>query len=151
MGKHFDIHGGGIDLIFPHHENEISQSCCFHKNDKMANFFIHNGILNIEGKKMSKSLGNILKIKELLNKWPSEVIRFNMLRTHYRQPIDWTETSLKESWLILNKWYDVTEDQKIFDENNIPYEFIESLCDNNATIYHPRSALSFIRRETMMT
>ena len=79
---------------------------------------------------MSKSLGNILKIKELLNKWPSEVIRFNMLRTHYRQPIDWTETSLKESWLILNKWYDVTEDKKIFDENNIPYEFIESLCDD---------------------
>ena len=69
FGSHFDIHGGGIDLIFPHHENEISQSCCFHKNDKMANFFIHNGILNIEGKKMSKSLGNILKIKELLNKW----------------------------------------------------------------------------------
>ena len=130
FGSHFDIHGGGIDLIFPHHENEISQSCCFHKNDKMANFFIHNGILNIEGKKMSKSLGNILKIKELLNKWPSEVIRFNMLRTHYRQPIDWTETSLKESWLILNKWYDVTEDKKIFDENNIPYEFIESLCDD---------------------
>jgi cysteinyl-tRNA synthetase len=130
FGSHFDIHGGGIDLIFPHHENEISQSCCFHKEDKMANFFIHNGILNVEGKKMSKSLGNIQKIKELLKKWPSEVIRLNMLRTHYRQPIDWTEVSLKESWLILNKWYDVIDDKEMLDENIIPAGFVESLYDD---------------------
>ena len=90
LGETFDIHGGGIDLVFPHHENEIAQTrCAFHAR-VMANFWMHNGFLQVEGEKMSKSLGNFVTIRELLADWPGEVLRFNMLRTHYRQPIDWT-------------------------------------------------------------
>ena len=105
LGEVFDIHGGGIDLQFPHHENEIAQSRCAHGTDVMANVWMHNGFLQVEGKKMSKSDGNFITINELLQKWPGEVLRFNMLRTHYRQPIDWTEKSVQESWDVLAGWY----------------------------------------------
>src|SRR6202161_4063332 len=87
LGEVFDIHGGGIDLVFPHHENEIAQSRCSFHTPLMANFWMHNGFLQVEGEKMSKSVGNFLTINELLNDWPGEVLRLNMLRTHYRQPI----------------------------------------------------------------
>ncbi len=103
LGEVFDIHGGGLDLIFPHHENEIAQSRCAHGTPTMANVWMHNGFLQVEGEKMSKSLGNFLTIRDLLNQRPSndkgwgEIVRFNMLKTHYRQPIDWTEASLLES------------------------------------------------------
>ena len=90
LGETFDIHGGGIDLVFPHHENEIAQSRCAFHTPVMANFWMHNGFLQVEGEKMSKSLGNFFTIRELLADWPGEVLRFDMLRTHYRQPIDWT-------------------------------------------------------------
>lgn len=105
LGEVFDIHGGGIDLQFPHHENEIAQSRCAHNTDVMANVWMHNGFLQVEGKKMSKSDGNFITINELLQKWPGEVLRFNMLRTQYRQPIDWTEKSVQESWDVLAGWY----------------------------------------------
>ncbi|ODN68829.1 cysteine--tRNA ligase [Methylobrevis pamukkalensis] len=101
----FDIHGGGIDLVFPHHENEIAQSCCAFGTDVMANVWMHNGFLQVEGEKMSKSLGNFLTIRQLLNDWPGEVLRFNMLRSHYRQPIDFTLKGLEESWKLLDDWY----------------------------------------------
>jgi cysteinyl-tRNA synthetase len=97
LGETFDIHGGGIDLIFPHHENEIAQSRCAHGTPLMARYWLHNGFLQVEGEKMSKSLGNFVTIRELLGDWPGEVIRFNMLRTHYRQPMDWTLKGLEES------------------------------------------------------
>ena len=105
LGERFDIHGGGIDLIFPHHENEIAQSCCAFDTDKMANYWMHNGFLQVEGQKMSKSLGNFITIHELLKDWPGEVLRFNMLRTHYRQPIDWTLKGLEESHRILTGFF----------------------------------------------
>lgn len=105
LGETFDIHGGGIDLVFPHHENEIAQSrCAFHK-PMMANFWMHNGFLQVEGEKMSKSLGNFITIRQVLKDWPGEVVRLNMLRTHYRQPIDWTVKGLEESWRALDDWY----------------------------------------------
>ncbi len=110
LGEVFDIHGGGLDLIFPHHENEIAQSRCAHGTAVMANFWMHNGFLQVEGEKMSKSLGNFFTIRELLDKWPGEVLRFNMLRTHYRQPIDWTVKGLEESWKTLDDWYWVVGD-----------------------------------------
>ena len=109
LGPVFDIHGGGLDLIFPHHENEIAQSRCAHGTPVMAQVWMHNGFLQVEGEKMSKSLGNFFTIRDLLADWPGEVLRFNMLRTHYRQPIDWTVAGLKESWKILERWYAVTE------------------------------------------
>jgi cysteinyl-tRNA synthetase len=97
LGNVFDIHGGGIDLVFPHHENEIAQSRCAHGTDRMANVWMHNGFLQVEGEKMSKSLGNFFSIRELLETdvfgnqaWHGRVLRFAMLSTHYRQPIDWT-------------------------------------------------------------
>ncbi|MCZ8181986.1 MAG: cysteine--tRNA ligase [Beijerinckiaceae bacterium] len=101
----FDVHGGGIDLVFPHHENEIAQSCCAFGSERMASIWMHNGFLQVEGQKMSKSLGNFRTIREVLDDWPGEVARFTMLRSHYRQPIDWTDSSLRESQAILDGWY----------------------------------------------
>jgi cysteinyl-tRNA synthetase len=110
LGEQFDIHGGGIDLVFPHHENELAQSCCaFHEN-RMANFWMHNGFLQVEGEKMSKSLGNFVTIRELLADWPGEVLRLNMLKTHYRSPIDWTLKGVEESKRVLDSWYDIVGD-----------------------------------------
>jgi cysteinyl-tRNA synthetase len=105
LGEVFDIHGGGIDLVFPHHENEIAQTRCAFGHHVMANVWMHNGFLQVEGQKMSKSLGNFLTINELLADWPGDVLRFNMLRTHYRQPIDWTLKSLEESWRTLEGFF----------------------------------------------
>jgi cysteinyl-tRNA synthetase len=97
LGEQFDIHGGGIDLVFPHHENELAQSCCAFHEERMANVWMHNGFLQVEGEKMSKSLGNFVTIRELLETdkfggadWDGSVLRFAMMATHYRQPIDWT-------------------------------------------------------------
>jgi cysteinyl-tRNA synthetase len=109
LGQTFDIHGGGIDLVFPHHENEIAQSECAHHGAPIANVWMHNGFLQVEGEKMSKSAGNFFTIHELLADWPGEVLRFNMLRSHYRQPLDFTLGGLKESWKLLERWYAVTE------------------------------------------
>jgi cysteinyl-tRNA synthetase len=102
LGETFDIHGGGIDLVFPHHENEIAQSRCSFHTPVMVNYWMHNGFLQVEGEKMSKSLGNFFTIRELLEDWPGEVLRFNMLKTHYRQPIDWTLKGVAESFNTLD-------------------------------------------------
>jgi cysteinyl-tRNA synthetase len=109
LGETFDIHGGGIDLVFPHHENEIAQSESSHGGHPFARVWMHNGFLQVEGEKMSKSLGNFFTIRDLLKDWPGEVLRFNMLRTHYRQPMDWTVQGLKESATTLERWYGVAE------------------------------------------
>src|SRR5260221_10332196 len=110
LGETFDIHGGGIDLVFPHHENEIAQSRCAFHSKLMADFWMHNGFLQVEGEKMSKSVGNFVTMRELLENWkgigwPGEALRFNMLRTHYRQPIDWTKSSLDDAHKTLWDWY----------------------------------------------
>jgi cysteinyl-tRNA synthetase len=112
LGEQFDIHGGGIDLVFPHHENELAQSCCAFHEDRMANVWMHNGFLQVEGDKMSKSLGNFVTIRDLLADWPGEVLRLNMLKTHYRSPIDWTSKGLEESAKTLDDWYEVASDIK---------------------------------------
>ena len=110
LGETFDIHGGGIDLVFPHHENEIAQSRCAFHTPVMAKFWMHNGFLQVEGEKMSKSLGNFVTIHELLQDWPGEVVRFTMLQTHYRQPMNWTLSGLRESQKSLDHWYKLTGD-----------------------------------------
>jgi cysteinyl-tRNA synthetase len=129
LGETFDIHGGGIDLVFPHHENEIAQSRCVFHTPVMANYWMHNGFLQVEGEKMSKSLGNFVTIHELLADWPGEVVRLNMLRTHYRQPIDWTVKGLEESWKILSSWTSFPEFVEKHDEAFAP-EVIDALCDD---------------------
>jgi cysteinyl-tRNA synthetase len=103
----FDIHGGGIDLVFPHHENEIAQSCCVLEAPLMARTWLHNGFLQVEGEKMSKSAGNFVTIHDLLEDWPGDVIRLAMLQTHYRQPINWTVKGLEEAEKTLTGWLDV--------------------------------------------
>ncbi len=104
LGTRFDIHGGGLDLIFPHHENEIAQSCCAFGTDSMAQIWMHNGFLQMEGEKMSKSLGNFATIRDVLRDWPADVARLTMLKTHYRQPIDWTVKALQETEKTLDSW-----------------------------------------------
>jgi len=110
----FDIHGGGVDLVFPHHENEIAQSCCAFDAPRMANVWMHNGFLMVEGEKMSKSLGNFITIRELLSSdkfggraWSGAVLRLAMLRTHYRQPIDWTVRALEECERAIQRFAEV--------------------------------------------
>jgi cysteinyl-tRNA synthetase len=110
LGDVFDIHGGGIDLIFPHHENEIAQSRCAHGTSMMANYWLHNEFVQIEDAKMSKSLGNFVTIRDLLADWPGEVLRLNMLKAHYRSPMDWTLRGLEESAKTLDDWYAVAAD-----------------------------------------
>jgi cysteinyl-tRNA synthetase len=108
LGPHFDIHGGGIDLQFPHHENEIAQSCCAHPGAGFANVWLHNEMLQVEGKKMSKSLGNFFTVRDLLDRGiPGEVIRFVMLSTHYRRPMDWTEAKAEHAQDTLANWHEL--------------------------------------------
>jgi cysteinyl-tRNA synthetase len=137
LGEVFDIHAGGLDLIFPHHENEIAQTCCaFGKpgqpNPLMAQVWMHNGFLQVEGQKMSKSLGNFRTIREVLNDWPGEVVRLNMLKTHYRQPIDWTVAGLEESRNILEGWaYTLKDFAQPMDRGlKAPTEVVEALSDD---------------------
>jgi cysteinyl-tRNA synthetase len=111
LGEVFDIHGGGLDLIFPHHENEIAQSRCAHGTERMANYWMHNGFLQVEGKKMAKSEGNFVTIHDLLHtekfggrRWPGEVLRLAMLMTHYREPIDFSVRRLEEAEANLLRW-----------------------------------------------
>jgi cysteinyl-tRNA synthetase len=132
LGETFDIHGGGIDLVFPHHENEIAQSRCAFHTRVMARYWLHNGFLQVEGAKMSKSEGNFVTIRELLEgwkgwKWPGAVLRFAMLGTHYRQPIDWTLKRLEEAAERLSLFR-----AHSFDDPDVPPSaaVIDALCDD---------------------
>ena len=109
LGESFDIHGGGNDLMFPHHENEIAQSCCANPKGEFARYWLHNEMLQVEGKKMSKSLGNFFTVRDLLEQGvPGEVVRFVFLQTHYRKPMDWTEKKAAEAEATLRKWRALT-------------------------------------------
>jgi cysteinyl-tRNA synthetase len=141
LGEVFDIHGGGIDLVFPHHENEIAQSRCAFGHDVMANVWMHNGFLQVEGEKMSKSLGNFVTIHELLHSdkfggkaWKGEVLRLAMMRSHYRQPIDWTVKALEEAEKTLSRWYAILRAQNVKAETAfdapLRQAFVEALCDD---------------------
>jgi cysteinyl-tRNA synthetase len=130
LGETFDIHGGGIDLVFPHHENEIAQSCCAHDTKVMANYWLHNGHLQVEGEKMSKSLGNFLTISELLKEYPGEALRLNMLSTHYRQPFNWTAAGVKNAFATLDTWYKLTADVHEPSDAFISSTILEALEDD---------------------
>ena len=140
LGLPFDIHGGGMDLTFPHHENEIAQSCGAHSEDKNPKIFFIIGFimlcLNIDGEKMSKSLGNIFYIRDYLKKYDGEVLRFALLSGHYRQAINWTTETIEHSKNILDKFYrvlnkvsDIKVDEKI-KLIHVLKKVLEALCDD---------------------
>ncbi len=130
LGETFDIHGGGIDLVFPHHENEIAQSRCAFHTPVMANFWMHNGFLQVEGEKMSKSLGNFFTIRDLLNRWPGDVLRLQLLMTHYRQPIDWTKNGSNLARHELEEWSSALGGHFRRSGEVPPAEVVASLCDD---------------------
>jgi cysteinyl-tRNA synthetase len=127
LGETFDIHGGGIDLVFPHHENEIAQSRCAFHTQVMANFWMHNGFLQVEGEKMAKSAGNFVTIRELVADWPGDVIRIAMLATHYRQPINWTLKNLEEAEKTLAVWFDAAASEA---EDRPAPSVVDALADD---------------------
>lgn len=128
LGESFDIHGGGNDLQFPHHENEIAQSCCAHPEGEFARYWMHNEMLQVEGKKMSKSLGNFFTVRDLLDKGiPGEVIRFVFLSTHYGKPMDWTEKKAKEAEATLRKWFALVEGAE---KGDLPSEVLIAVADD---------------------
>ena len=136
LGEKFDIHGGGIDLVFPHHENEIAQSCCAFGHDLMANVWMHNGFLQVEGQKMSKSLGNFFTIFELLKLNAGAVMRFVMMETHYRKPLDWQASSVERAKFTLFNWserlfkYNVVDNYLTPQREFIDHQVLQLLCDD---------------------
>ncbi|RJL19218.1 cysteine--tRNA ligase [Paracoccus siganidrum] len=136
LGPSFDIHGGGIDLQFPHHENEIAQSCCAHPKADFARFWLHNEMLQVEGKKMSKSLGNFFTVRDLLDRGvPGEVIRFVFFQTHYRKPMDWTEEKREAAVQRLNKWAtlkrnSLSDSERSFDGSMVDETVLEALGED---------------------
>jgi len=126
LGKNFDIHGGGLDLIFPHHENEIAQSCCNNSTQKFSNYWIHNGFVTIDKEKMSKSLGNIVTISDAVKKYSGQVVRLALMSAHYSQPLDWNEKLLLEQKSTIEKWYQLYEDS----DEELEIEVIESLLED---------------------
>lgn len=153
----FDIHGGGLDLIFPHHENEIAQSRCAHESAAMARVWMHNGFLQVEGEKMSKSLGNFITIHELLEsdtfggrKWPGEVLRLAMLDTNYREPLDFTVRKLEVAATVLERWYRLIGDTEPSETSDFEIEIaMQSLCNdlNTHDAISRLSAMSDIVRD----
>jgi cysteinyl-tRNA synthetase len=119
LGKQFDIHGGGLDLVFPHHENEIAQSCCANKTENFANYWLHNGFVTFDKEKMSKSIGNIVTINKLRENVNGQIVRLALLSSHYKQPLDWNEKLITESKNTLDRWYnqwEQTPSEEIEDE-----------------------------------
>ncbi|MCX8505051.1 MAG: cysteine--tRNA ligase [Alphaproteobacteria bacterium] len=136
LGVTIDLHGGGNDLIFPHHENECAQSACAHDGAALARFWVHNGMLTVEGQKMSKSLGNFVTVQDVLD-WgiPSEALRYYMLKTHYRQPMDFSKAGLGAAWRELDKFYAAIRAADLGDEGDetpekLPPEFNDAICDD---------------------
>ena len=137
LGLPFDIHGGGADLKFPHHENEIAQSCCAHgdKEDlsSFSKYWVHNGFVTVEGEKMSKSLGNVTLAHDLIKEHAGETLRLTLLSAHYRQPLDWTEESIKQSKKTLDRLYQYMreiDDIDYDDQASAPDTFMDALCDD---------------------
>ena len=135
LGLPFDIHSGGMDLVFPHHENEIAQTCSLHKNhdpDSFAHFWFHNGFVNVEGEKMSKSIGNIRLVHDLKNQYSGEVLRLTLLSAHYRQPLNWTKEIIDQNSKMLDRLYRSLKDLQDIEltSENLSNDVMESLLDD---------------------
>ena len=132
LGKNFDIHGGGLDLIFPHHENEIAQSCIHNETDKFANYWVHNGFVTMNKEKMSKSIGNITSIEDATKKYSGQVVRLSLLSSQYKQPLDWSNELLIDQSKILDKWYSMYSEEV---SKQTPDCFKDLLDDLNTPLY----------------
>ena len=130
LGETFDIHGGGTDLIFPHHENELAQSVCAFPGSRFARYWVHNGMLVVNGEKMSKSLGNFTFLRDVLKKVPGEVARLLLLRTHYHSLLDFSDSALAESRRELDRFYRALEKYPAIASNEVPAPVMEALCDD---------------------
>jgi cysteinyl-tRNA synthetase len=130
LGETFDIHAGGLDLIFPHHENEIAQSRCAFGHAIMATYWMHNGFINVSGEKMSKSLGNFFTIHELLEQYPGEAIRLLLQSAHYRQPLDFTHEGLTRAKATLDRWYGALRGKDARPANTVPKSVEDALSDD---------------------
>ena len=131
LGESFDIHGGGSDLIFPHHENEMAQSLCAFPGSQFARYWMHNGMLQVNGEKMAKSVGNFFTVREILGKAPGEAIRLLLLRTHYRSLLDFSDRGLTESKRELDRFYRALEQGSADDAaGDVPPRVLEALCDD---------------------
>ena len=128
LGDVFDVHGGGIDLIFPHHENEIAQSRCANGTKAFANYWLHNAFITMSNEKMAKSQGNILKIKDFRNKISGQILRLALMSAHYKQPLDWNDKLLEDCQNTINKWYNVYVDSK--NNTDISDEILQPLYDD---------------------
>jgi cysteinyl-tRNA synthetase len=145
LGNTIDIHGGGSDLVFPHHENEIAQGTCAHDGQTFARYWMHVGFVNVDKEKMSKSLGNVLLIRDLLSEAPGEAIRLALLSAHYRSPVDWTADTLDQAARTLDRLYGALRDLQDVDagqsgDEDLPDEFIAALEDDLDT----RQALAIV-------
>jgi len=134
LGETIDIHAGGNDLMFPHHENEIAQSVCAHGGRTFARYWLHNGMLTFDGKKMSKSLGNVMVLHELLEKHPPELLRYLLLKAHYRQPLDWSDSALTQARATLDRWYgtlrDLADIEASASADKVPADIEAALLDD---------------------
>jgi cysteinyl-tRNA synthetase len=136
LGETIDIHGGGLDLVFPHHENEAAQSTCAHGGQEYCRYWVHNGLINVESEKMSKSLGNVLLLKDLLMEAPGEVVRLGLLTAHYRQPLDWSSEVLVDAQQKLDRMYGALREAGIsgaqLSQSNVlpPLTVVEALEDD---------------------
>jgi len=130
LGATFDIHGGGLDLIFPHHENEIAQSCCANGTDRLARTWVHNGFVTVEGEKMSKSLGNFFTVHDLLDEFPGEAIRLTLLSAHYRQPLDFTREGIRQAEGALDRWYQALRGEPVPAVGEVPFDVLAALEDD---------------------
>ena len=127
LGKNFDIHGGGLDLIFPHHENEIAQSCCNNSTKFFANYWIHNGFVTINKEKMSKSLGNVITISDAIKKYSAPAVRLALLSAHYSQPLDWNDNLLTNQKNTIDKWYNLYDEEINEDISEISNPLLDDL------------------------
>jgi cysteinyl-tRNA synthetase len=134
LGETIDIHAGGVDLLFPHHENEIAQSTCAHGGKVFARWWLHNGMLTFDGRKMSKSLGNVLLVHELLREHPAEALRLRLLSGHYRQPLDWSASAIQQATATLDGWYRVLRELDAVPVDDtpqpVPPRLEAALCDD---------------------
>lgn len=153
LGPTIDIHGGGQDLIFPHHENERAQSCCAHPGESFVQLWMHNGYVTVDGEKMAKSIGNVRQVRELLDHHPGELLRLALLHAHYRKPLDWTDDLLLQARQILDRLYRAWQDagSPEPDETEPDAEFLQALLDDLNTplalqrLRHEAAALAHLQ------